>query len=92
MVAKGDILGLCITLPKPKGPLEPVSVELLKRLWDPSRMEQYMPFQTNPLETMPETKIEYYLNGEPLGVAFTDLYQGSFLFNFRQILSCGLAL
>ncbi|KAJ3276318.1 Set1/Ash2 histone methyltransferase complex subunit ASH2 [Terramyces sp. JEL0728] len=77
---KGDVLGLAIYLPTYS--LEKYNIQvdpiLLRRLWDPARMQQYLPFKTNPIDKLAKSKIEYFLNGEPLGVAFTDLYLGKY--------------
>ncbi|KAJ3309206.1 Set1/Ash2 histone methyltransferase complex subunit ASH2 [Boothiomyces sp. JEL0838] len=77
---KGDVLGLAIYLPAYS--LEKYNIQvdpiLLRRLWDPTRMQQYLPFKTNPIDKLPKSKIEYFLNGKPLGVAFTDLYLGKY--------------
>ena len=71
----GDVLGCVIVLPEVESDLE-VDERLLARLWDPERTESYMPFQTMPMIKIPNSRIEYYLNGQPLGTAFTDIYQG----------------
>ncbi|KAI8923827.1 hypothetical protein BC831DRAFT_513893 [Entophlyctis helioformis] len=55
-----------------------VDPELMRRLWDPARMLQYMPFHSKPLATIPGSEIRYYKNGQPLGVAFRDLVQGKY--------------
>ncbi|KAJ3322952.1 Set1/Ash2 histone methyltransferase complex subunit ASH2 [Boothiomyces sp. JEL0866] len=77
---KGDVLGLAIYLPAYS--LEKYNIQvdpiLLRRLWDPTRMQQYLPFKTNPIDKLPKSKIEYFLNGKPLGIAFTDLYLGKY--------------
>ncbi|KAJ3301581.1 Set1/Ash2 histone methyltransferase complex subunit ASH2 [Kappamyces sp. JEL0829] len=77
---KGDVLGVAIYLPKKKrGQREcAVDVELLRRLWDPSRMDQYMPFKSKPFSTLPKSYIEFFKNGYSLGQAFTNLNMGKY--------------
>ncbi|KAI8893988.1 hypothetical protein BC833DRAFT_606593 [Globomyces pollinis-pini] len=89
---KGDILTCCISLPKSKGKdydvIDPV---LLYRLFDEEDIENsYVQIKSNPLVTLPNSKIEYYVNGQPLGTAFTDLLQGKYhaaisLYNGAQV-------
>ena len=82
----GDVLGCVIYLPDVESELE-VDERLLARLWDPERTESYMPFQTVAMIKVPKSRIEYYLNGKPLGTAFTNIYQGSLKLN-RKVLPC----
>ena len=70
----GDVLGCVIVLPDSDGDLE-VDEKLLARLWD-TKQDSYLPFQTAPMIKLKGSRIEYYLNGEPLGVAFEEIYQG----------------
>ncbi|KAJ2994302.1 hypothetical protein HDV02_001696 [Globomyces sp. JEL0801] len=91
-IKKGDILTCCISLPKSKGKdydiIDPV---LLYRLFDEEDIENsYVQIKSNPLVTLPNSKIEYYVNGQPLGTAFTDLLQGKYhaaisLYNGAQV-------
>ena len=80
LVETGDVLGVAIHLPKyKKKAREPaVDVQLLRRLWDPERMDQYVPFKSKPLSTVPKSYIEYFKNGNSLGHAFTNLNLGKY--------------
>jgi hypothetical protein len=70
----GDRLGIGITLPE-STKLDP---RLVQRLWDPDRMDDYQSFKAPPLEKVPGSSIEYFLNGASLGIAFTDLGLGKY--------------
>ena len=73
-------MGVSIFIPKIKRKAKdcPIDEELLRRLWDPDRMDQYLPFKSKPLTPVPKSYIEYFKNGQSLGVAFKDLNLGKY--------------
>lgn len=76
----GDVLGVSIYLPpiyRRPGDCE-VSPELMKRLWNPAKMDSYMPFKTSPCEILPKSYIEYFHNGQSQGRVFENLLVGKY--------------
>jgi hypothetical protein len=59
--------------PAPTG----IDTRLLERLWDTERNYQYKQVRIKPPEVIEGSYIEYFLNGESLGVAFMDLLLGT---------------
>jgi hypothetical protein len=78
---EGDVLGCAIYIPRAEDhrPADcSVDERLLARLWDPERMENYLPIQYPSMAVLKSSRIEYYVNGKMLGnsIAFVDIYQG----------------
>ncbi len=74
------MLGVSIFIPKRKRGIRECAVdsELLKRLWNPIRMEQYAAFKCSHFTTVNKSYIEYFKNGAYLGKGFTNLHLGKY--------------
>ena len=74
------MLGISIYIPKQKKRPRDCAIDeqLLRRLWDPERMDQYVPFKSKPLSAVPKSYIEFFKNGNSLGEAFTNINFGKY--------------
>ncbi|ORZ37559.1 concanavalin A-like lectin/glucanase domain-containing protein [Catenaria anguillulae PL171] len=73
----GDVLGVEIYLPKPSDQQQSI---LDSRVWRPKARSSYEAFKVPlPLpKAGPQSEIRYYVNGQLLGTAFSDLYLGKY--------------
>jgi hypothetical protein len=55
-----------------------VDKALLERLFDPETMPEYLPFLSPPMVKLPNSYIKFFKNGQDLGIAYKDIYQGKY--------------